>query len=231
MDHDLDLRHRKIQEPVSLDHLETLVHQCGGVDGDLRAHLPRRVVQGLLLRHPGHIVQRRLSEGPARCRKDHPFHVSVRRLFQGLPHRSQLAVQRHQPYALSGRHLRHDVTRNNEGLLVGDGHILARLHRRERGPQSRPGHQSVHDQIDLRVGGQLDQPFWPIQHLDSKRRQAGPCLPGILGHADPSRSELRRLFAQEIHVASRTEPDHLEAVRKRIEHGQCVRADGARGPQ
>ena len=40
MDLDRDFFNRHIEKPVGLDHLETLVHEGGGVNGDLFSHLP-----------------------------------------------------------------------------------------------------------------------------------------------------------------------------------------------
>ena len=39
-----------------LDDLEALVHERRGVDGDFLAHLPRRVFQGGIRRHPSELV-------------------------------------------------------------------------------------------------------------------------------------------------------------------------------
>ena len=48
VDDDLDLLGRQAEQPAGLDHLQGLVHQRGGIDGDLRPHAPGRVAQGLL---------------------------------------------------------------------------------------------------------------------------------------------------------------------------------------
>ena len=47
MNHHVDLLHRNVKEPARLDHLESLVEEGGRVDGDLPAHRPGRVTQGL----------------------------------------------------------------------------------------------------------------------------------------------------------------------------------------
>ena len=45
VDDDVDLIGGDVEQPVRLDHLEPLVHQRRRVDGDLPAHLPRRMLQ------------------------------------------------------------------------------------------------------------------------------------------------------------------------------------------
>jgi hypothetical protein len=65
MDDDLDLIGDEVEQPTRLDDLQPLVHQRSGVDGDLGAHLPRRVSQRVLHGHRGELVLRQLAEGAA----------------------------------------------------------------------------------------------------------------------------------------------------------------------
>ncbi len=53
MNLDRDFFNRHIEEPMSLDHLETLVHEGGGVNGDLLSHLPVGMMEGIFDRHIG----------------------------------------------------------------------------------------------------------------------------------------------------------------------------------
>ena len=57
-DNDLDLVVGDVEEPVCLDHLETLVHQGGAVDGDLGAHIPGWVRQRIARADIGQLIQR-----------------------------------------------------------------------------------------------------------------------------------------------------------------------------
>ena len=67
MDDDIDVLVGDIVEPVGLDDLQALVHERGRVDGDLGAHVPGRVGQGVLgaRRPPG---ARPATRGRARPR-------------------------------------------------------------------------------------------------------------------------------------------------------------------
>ena len=63
------------EQLVGLDDLEALVHQRGGVDGDLRAHRPGRMGQGLVDADRGQLVGRPAPERPARGGEQQPGHV------------------------------------------------------------------------------------------------------------------------------------------------------------
>ena len=47
----LDRFGRRVEEPSGLDHLQPLIHQRGGVNGDLSSHTPVGVTQSCLDRH------------------------------------------------------------------------------------------------------------------------------------------------------------------------------------
>ena len=65
----LDLVVRRAEQLVGLDHLEALVHQRAGVDGDLRTHLPRRMGQRLVDTDVGQLVGGPAAERPAARRE------------------------------------------------------------------------------------------------------------------------------------------------------------------
>ena len=54
VDHHLDAIRRQAEQQAGLDQLQPLVHQRGGIHGDLAAHAPVRMRAGLLR---GHILQ------------------------------------------------------------------------------------------------------------------------------------------------------------------------------
>ena len=51
VDNSCNLLKRQIVQPHCLDHFQALVHERGAVDGDLRAHCPVRMFQGLCFGH------------------------------------------------------------------------------------------------------------------------------------------------------------------------------------
>ena len=70
MNHHFDPLHLHAEEPVRLDHFQPFVKERGGIDRDLRAHVPGRMLQRLFERDRIKIVRRRFAEWSARCGKD-----------------------------------------------------------------------------------------------------------------------------------------------------------------
>src|SRR5690606_6469582 len=63
---DLDAVEPDAEQLVGLDHLQALVHQGGGIDGDLGAHHPRGVLEGIRLGDGDEVGLRALAERAAR---------------------------------------------------------------------------------------------------------------------------------------------------------------------
>ncbi len=61
----LDLRGRDIEQPPGFNHLEPFVHERGGIDRDLRAHLPVGMPQRLLGLHVLHLLAGQLPQRAA----------------------------------------------------------------------------------------------------------------------------------------------------------------------
>jgi len=75
MDEHVDAFERQAKEPVRLDDFKALVHQRGGVDGDLGAHGPRRMAQRLGRCDRGEGLGRTVTEGAARSGQLQPPHT------------------------------------------------------------------------------------------------------------------------------------------------------------
>jgi hypothetical protein len=69
---DVDPIERHPEEVHRLDHLEALVHQSGGVDRDLSAHVPGRMRERLLAGHVSHLVRAAAAERASGRREDQP---------------------------------------------------------------------------------------------------------------------------------------------------------------
>ena len=72
MHHDGHLRQRQTVQPHGLDDLQPFVHQCGAVHGDLGAHGPVGVTQGVGPGHAPHLVPAHPPEGTAGAGQDQP---------------------------------------------------------------------------------------------------------------------------------------------------------------
>ena len=157
------------EQLMGFDDLESLVHQRGRVDGDLRAHLPRRVRQGVV---DGDLAQRLLMAAPERAAAGGQHHPPDRHrpqlrqgghLFfpengpQALMDGAVLGVHRHDLGARCDPGRLDDRAARDERLLVGQGQPAPRLQRGQRDRQAGEADHSVDD--DVRSGRDLGQGF------------------------------------------------------------------------
>src|SRR3990172_7101760 len=90
--HDLYALERHVEQPARFDALQPLVEERGAVDGDLLAHLPVRVAQRLLRRHPLQLLRWRVAEGPSGSGEDDALDGARALAPQALPDGGVLAV-------------------------------------------------------------------------------------------------------------------------------------------
>jgi len=161
---DFDLVVGHVEQMMRLDDLEPLVHERGGVDRNLGAHMPGRMFQCLSRRDVTQIVARATSERPARCGDPQFGDLALVLAEQALVDCPVLGVDRHErarrPHRRSGprcparlidlRCKRHDqVAADNETLLVRERQDLASLERLVACTQTRSAHKRVHDHVSL----------------------------------------------------------------------------------
>mgnify|MGYP006280782705 CR=1 FL=1 len=145
MDDDVDAVEGDVEEQVRLDHLQALVHQGRGVDGDQRAHRPGRVREGLLEGHPGQAFAVPPAERSAAGREDQPPHLLGPARKQRLRQRRVLGVDRHD---LAGAREGLDQrAADDERLLVGQGESATGTQSREGRAQARCAGHSVHHDV------------------------------------------------------------------------------------
>ena len=149
MDNHVDVVVARPEQFMGLDHLEPLVHEGRGVDGDLGAHGPRRMGQRLFHGHGGQLFGRPAPERtPGRCEDDarHPFvHVVGP---QALMDGAVLAIDWQQFGAGGGPHSLDNRTGGDQGLLVGQAEAAA-------GSQRGQGHREPREPdhaVDGHVG-------------------------------------------------------------------------------
>ncbi len=94
VNNDVDLRGGHAKQPMRLDHLQPLVHQCGRIDGDLRAHLPGRMLQRVGGGDPGQLAQRPAAKRAAGGSENQPPQFPAGAAVQALMDRVVLAVDR-----------------------------------------------------------------------------------------------------------------------------------------
>ena len=119
-----------LEQDGGLDQLQRLVHQRCAVDGDLEAHAPLGMRRCLGRRCPSHVLQGRRPEGTARRRQSQ--FVERPSIPDALEDRAMLRIHRQDRNAGLGRGIDEDAAGADDALLVGEGQMVSRLHRRHR---------------------------------------------------------------------------------------------------
>jgi hypothetical protein len=132
---DLDAVHRDVEQPVRFDHLEALVHERGRVDGDLAAHIPRRVTQRVTGCHVLEVARRQVAERAAGGRENEFLDGGDVLAPKALPDGAVLAVDGAQFAAVALRLLSDDGASHDEHFLVGERDSLAGAEGGDRRPR------------------------------------------------------------------------------------------------
>ncbi len=119
------------EQPACLDHLEPLVHQGGGINGDFRPHGPRRVPERILgtdIPQRGSVEP---SERPAGRCQDEPLHAVHRAAMQALMDGIVLTVNGEDLDAGAPGAVHDQCPRHDQDLLVGERNPLPGVRRGE----------------------------------------------------------------------------------------------------
>ena len=129
MNDDVDALHADAEEPAGFDHFKAFVEECGGVDGDLRAHFPSRVLECLGEGDVGDLVGRQRAEGAAGRGENQPgdFRFAAAMAVEALENRVVFAIDGQEFDAALFRRSGDDFTCHDEDFLGGDGEIFACL--------------------------------------------------------------------------------------------------------
>src|SRR5581483_9390817 len=106
------------EQKMGLDQLEALVCERRAVDGDLRAHPPRRVSERILRRDLLELVARAAPEGPAGGGQDERVDLLRCAALETLEGGAVLAVDGEQPPAAALQRVQREVAGRDEALLV-----------------------------------------------------------------------------------------------------------------
>ena len=143
VDYDVYLRIRQRKQPVRLDDLQALIEQRGRVYGDLGAHRPRRVPQGLRRCDCRQFLVGCRAERAAGCRQNDAPNCAGVLAAQTLPDSAMLAIGRQYRAAVRGSRCHDEVPGHDEGLFVRQRHVLSALegrHGRARANHARRAH-------------------------------------------------------------------------------------------
>ena len=231
----VDAFRRHVEQAGRLDDFEALVHQCGGVDGDNRPHVPRRMMQRLLgsdVLHVGTFPAAERSAGGG----DHKLgDFGVGSGAQGLPDGGMLGIDR---VDLVLAHLRAEqqMPARDYGLLVGQCQLGTGLERRDRRFEADGAGDAV--QYDIRTGaGHGDDRIRTAGHADTLC--AGLCESclqrwnlGLIKHRGFGHMELCGLLRQQLDMCSaRRQTGDGKSFRMTRDDVKSLGADGSGGSE
>ena len=121
--------------PVRFDHLKTFVHQGGGIDSDLRAHVPARVFQCLFHCDEFELIRWKLTKRAAGGCENKTGKSSVYLAPEAWKDGAMLAVDGDQPDTLVLDQPHDELAADDERLLVGERNRLLMLDCRDRRPK------------------------------------------------------------------------------------------------
>ena len=219
---------------MRLDHLEPLVHQGGGVDGDLGAHPPRRVGERVGGGDVRERRRRRRAERAARGGQDEPPHVAALAGAQRLVEGVVLGVDRQDRAAVARRRRHHQLAGHHQRLLVGQQHLAAGADGVPRRHQPEGADEGADHRVGLGVGRDRDAARLAREHRRAREvggQSAGVVLGGDRDQARPVRADL---LGEHREVAAGGERDHGEALgeaRRHVERGGADRPGGTENGQ
>ena len=197
--HDLDFFRRQAKEPYGLDEFQTLVHQGGGVDGDLRAHIPVGVFKGVCTGLAAQLLGGHTEEGTAGGSEQNLGQTGGALLIlQALEDGRVFAVHGQQLHAVLFHSLRDQMSAGDKALLVGQRQVVAALDGAQAGTKAGNAHNAVQHHVRAVQRCQFLQPLRAGEQLGricpACQRSIQLCGGVRVGHADIFRVELLDLL-------------------------------------
>ena len=209
VDQDLDLPGIHVKEPAGLDDLQALVDQGRGVDGDLGPHGPGRVAEGVCRRDIGEVGSGSAAEGTAGGGEPDLRDPVAALSVQGLEDGAVFTVDRQNGNTPLRGQGHDDMAGRDQGLLVGQGDLLAALDRGDGRADTHHAHDGGDKEFVSVHGRNLEKAVHPGQDPDIQVSDAvAQVLCGVLlPQHGCLRMKFADLFFHEIHAAPGTERD------------------------
>src|SRR4051812_11544451 len=198
---------------MRLDQLESLVGERCGVDGDLSAHAPGWMCEGLVRRHAAEVVARAAAERAAGPGEHEARDLVGRRALQALVEGRVLAVDRKDAAAAPFLGGERELARRDETLLVREREVDAVLERPERRVHAREADDGVQHDVGLRALEQRDEVAADLlqRRVDVVERRRAAC-----GRAELEPwmrlDDLDRLAADRARGAEEGDPFHRSSL-------------------
>jgi hypothetical protein len=222
------------EEGRRLEHLETFVHQGRRVDGDLRAHRPRRMTQRVVLRGTAQLLVGPSAKRATRRSQEQAANVGIARLTrrarEALVDRAVLGVDGQQRRARRRADLGDQRGGGDERLLVRERQALAGL---QGGEGHRESGEAEH-RVDHDVGalGQRRQSRVANDDLHVGSHEVGQDVAmGLADHADRLHVELAGDGGEFTELFAARQCDQFEGVGLAAQHVERLGADRTSRPQ
>ena len=232
MDDRVDLTQRQAVEPHGLDDLKALVHQRRGVDGDLCAHCPVRVLERVGLRLSRKLLRAHAIERPARAGQNEALDLAaVAAALEALEDRAVLAVDGDDLRAVFFRRVHHKLARADERFLVRKRDAFFLLDGGKRRLETNHAHHGGHDRVGVVRRGRGQKALHTGEHLgvcvgEPRAQLARRIL--VIKHGK-TRAKFPRLLFNEVNALIRRQRGDGKPQLAR--HLKRLAADGAGGSE
>ena len=228
MDHDIDLVRSRIEQPPGLNHLESLVHHRGGINGDFRSHCPLRMLQRLILRGSSDPVPVPGTERPAGCSEMDARNRIASRPEKALEYGRMFRIHRQNRRIVLLGQVHDHRPAGHQSLLVRKSDYLARLYRGNRRPEPAEPDKRSKDNVNVfRLHERADR-IHARKHLYIIRLQSirNFLVFGFITYDYASRAEFHRLFYQKSRTVVCRKQFNLEQILVLSYYIQSLTADG-----
>ena len=205
MNEHLDLLHRHAEEPFGFDDFKTFVHHRGGVDRDLRAHLPIRVFECVSCGNGLHLLTGKRTERSAGSGQEDLLNLRPVFAYKRLEDRGMFAIYGEYRRVVLKCQLADNLSCHNERFFVREGNGLTGFDRFYCGSQTGiTDHRSDHDiyrthrhhfRYRVRAG-----PYLAFK-VDSRELIAESFVQALISDADYLRMKLLRLSDQQVNTS------------------------------
>ena len=205
MNEHLDLLHRHAEEPFGFDDFKSFVHHRGGVDRDLRAHLPIRVFECISCGNGLHLFAGKRTERSAGSSQEDLLNLRAVFAYKRLEDRGMFAIDgEYRRMVLKGQ-IADDLSGHDERLFVRKRNGLTGFDGFYRGAQAGvTNHRSDHyihrphrHHFSYRVRA---GPYLAFK-VDSRELRAESFVQALIGDADYLRMKLLRLSDQQVNTS------------------------------
>ena len=191
-----------VEEPASLDYLESLVDHRSRIDGNLGAHDPVGVMQGVGGRDAAQLAGCEIAERATRCGDDEAAHLVVALAAEALVDGRVFRVDRYDARAGGIEALRHERTGGDESLLVGECYILFGLDGAEGRHQSGVAYGGCDNLVDVVARHRVGYCLGSGGSLYAERSEgvAKLAIAAFVGYDGKGRTQLPALPYEQIDV-------------------------------